>query len=246
MERTQELFEKIESYLARDLSDSEVAAFENDMEFDPALKLEVEKQRELHRVLSDPDTINFRKKLQRIAAEVKEEEALESKSTSSSYWKIAASVIILFGVGTLLWNTINREESLSELYALYYTPYPVEGATRGTAANKSAAIVKNYAQGDYDKVISELSGTIMLSESERLRLYLGTSYLNTAQEDKAIEQFQKISDTSRYYEYANWYRALSYLKKEDPKTAGDILKIVIAYNGVYKDKANQLLQKITK
>jgi len=246
MERTQELFEKIESYLAGDLSDSEVTAFENDMEVNPALKLEVEKQRELHRVLSDPDTIRFRQKLQKIAAEVKEEEALSTKRTPFSYWKIAASIIILFGVGTLLWNIVSKEESFAELYALYYTPYPAEGITRGTAANKRAEIVKNYAQGDYEKVISELSGTTMLSESEQLRLYLGTSYLNTAQEEKAIEQFQKISDTSRYYEYANWYRALTYLKQEDPKTASDILKIVIAYNGVYKENATQLLKKITK
>jgi len=244
MERTQELFEKIESYLAGDLSDPEVAAFENDMEVNPALKLEVEKQRELHRVLSDPDTIKFRQKLKRIAAEVKEEEAIAAKRVPVAYWKIAASIIILFGVGTLLWNTVNKEDSFSELYALYYTPYPAEGVTRGTAANNSAAIVKSYAKGDYEKVISELSGTALLSESEQFRLYLGTSYLNTGQEEKAIAQFQKISDTSRYYEYANWYRALTYLKQEDPKTASDILKIVIAYDGVYKENATQLLKKI--
>ncbi|AXT52322.1 hypothetical protein D1818_16285 [Aquimarina sp. BL5] len=238
MERTQELFEKIEGYLAQTLSEEEVLAFEKEIAEDSELERELEKQRELHRVLSDRDTLNFKEKLQKISAEVKKEQL--KSNTYFSYWKIAASIIIILGVGTLLWNNLNKTDSFSELYASYYRPYPAEDVTRGDTANEWDDIVKNYSKGNYDTVISKLEKTISISASEQFRLYLGNSYLNSGKEQEAILQFEMISDASRYREAANWYRSLTHLKLGEIKKSSEILKEIINYNGVYKEKAMQL------
>ncbi|WP_299218871.1 hypothetical protein [uncultured Aquimarina sp.] len=242
MERTQELFEKIEGYLAQTLSEEEVLAFEKEIAENFELKREVEKQRELHQVLSDRDTLDFKEKLQKISAEVKKEQS--KSNTYFLYWKIAASIIIILGVGTLLWNNLNKTDSFSDLYASYYTPYPAEDITRGDTANEWDDIVKNYSKGNYDKVISELTKTTSFTTLEQFGLYLGNSYLNTGKEREALLQFETISNESRYHEAANWYRALTHLKLGEIKKSSEILKEIINYNGIYKEKAMQLIQEL--
>ncbi|WP_299435074.1 hypothetical protein [uncultured Aquimarina sp.] len=244
MERTQELFEKIEGYLAKTLSKEELLAFEKEMETNSELIHEVEKQRELHHVLSDTDTLNFKEKLQKISAEVKQERSVSNTKISQfSYWKIVASIIVILGIGTLLWNNINKTDDFSELYAFYYEPYPLEDVTRGDTANELSEIMKNYTQGNYEKVISELTKTTSLVASEQFTLYLGNSYLNIGKEQEALLQFKKISDTSKYYEDAIWYSALTYLKLGEIKKSSELLTVIIQYDGIYKEKAVQLMEK---
>ncbi|WP_298548627.1 hypothetical protein [uncultured Aquimarina sp.] len=244
MERTQELFEKIEGYLTQTLSKEEVLAFEKEMAEDSELKRELEKQRELHKVLSDKDTLDFKEKLQKISAEIKKEQS--RSNTYFSYWKIAASIIIILGVGTLLWNNLNKTNNFSDLYASYYKPYPVEDVTRGDTTNEWEEIVKNYSEGNYDSVISKLEKTNSFITSERIRLYLGNSYLNTGKEREALLQFEMISDASRYRETANWYRALTHLKLGETNKSLEILKEIINYNGIYKEKAMQLKAELSE
>jgi len=245
MKRTQELFEKIEGYLAEELSNDEVIAFEKEMAMDTELKEEVDKHRDLHRVLQDTDTLRFREKLQKISAELKEEELAKKNTTSYfSYFKIAASVIVIIGAGTLLWNNFNTKNAFSDLYLSYYEPYPVEDITRGETTSNLSVVMNNYTKGDYDRVIPELQEIPPSSISEQLRLYLGNSYLNTNNEREALKQFEIISDTGKYYEDATWYRALTYLKLGENKESSEVLEKIIEYNGIYKESAEKLIEEL--
>ncbi len=242
MKRTQELFEKIEGYLAKKLSQEELSAFEKEMAADPELKREVEKHRELHNVMSDKGTLEFKEKLQKISEEIKKEQS--KSNVYYSYWKIAASIIIILGVGTLLWSSLIKTNDLSDIYATYYNPYPTEDITRGDSANKLNNILKNYSEGKYDLVITELSESSSVSASEQLRLYLGNSYLNTGKEQKALLEFQSVPKSSKYYEDASWYNALTYLKMGKKKKSLEALNVIVQFNGIYKEKALQLIEKL--
>ena len=245
MKRTQELFEKIERYLAKELSNDEILAFEKEMAMDQELKEEVDKHRDLHQVFQDTDTLKFREKLQKISAELKEEELAKKNSTSYfSYLKIAASVIVILGVGTLLWNNFNKKDKFSDVYLSYYEPYPVEDVTRGEAISNLSMVMNNYTKRDYDKVILELLEIPPSAISEQLRLYLGNSYLNINNEKEALKQFEIISDTSKYYEDATWYRALTYLKLGENQESTVILEEIIEYNGIYKESAEKLINEL--
>lgn len=247
MERTQELFEKIEEYLAGTLSKEKVIAFEKEIAADNKLKQEVETQRDLHRVLKDKDTLKFKERLQEISREIKDEEqSVASNGDSFSYWKIAASVVILIGLGTLLWNNYNKADRVTDLYISYYTPYPAEDVTRGDTKSDLDAIMKSYSKGNYKEVISKLEELLTISNKEQLRLYLGNSYLNTGKEKEAILQFKNVSDTSRYYEDAVWYKALTYLKLGDVKKSIPILEEIVSFNGLYKKNALHLISKLAK
>ncbi len=253
MKRSQQLFEKIEEYLANTLSQEQKVAFEKEIAMDSKLSIEVDKQRDLHRVLSDTSTLEFKRKLQRIHQEIKAEEqqrasdkSLKLTSPIFSYWKIAATLIIFLGIGGLLWNNFKQSNHIAELYASHYAPYPVEDVTRGQAKNDLSTVLQHYENGEYKTVINELEGLAILSKKEQLQLYLGNSYLNTGREEEAILQFENVSDTSKYNEDATWYSALTYLKLNKIEKSRSILQEIIEYNGLYKIKALALINQLEK
>ncbi|GAA4115790.1 hypothetical protein GCM10022393_16140 [Aquimarina addita] len=248
MERTQELFEKIEGYLANTLSKEEGIAFRKELAVNKELQVEVEKHRELHDALSDTDTLAFAEKIRKIRKEMIQEEA-DTTATSgfrfSSFLKIAASLVLIISLGTLLWQ-VSRHDSPQDLYTAYYVPYPVEDVTRGVDQKESDEFQKKYREKKYEEVSVVLEKISEDTMDERHRLYLGNSYLNIGREQDALLQFQQISDTSKYYEHASWFRALTYLKLEDTEASALILQKIITYNGIYAFNAKELLEKLEK
>ena len=108
MERTQELFERIEKYLDNQFSDQERIAFESEMKADKDLFEEVQKHRLLHKILSDHDTIDFADKVKKIRDDMKKE-TLASSADRKNFFTIIKTVTIIFiliGLMALLWYLI--------------------------------------------------------------------------------------------------------------------------------------------
>ncbi|WP_062054499.1 tetratricopeptide repeat protein [Aquimarina longa] len=246
MQRTPEIFEKIEQYLTNRLSPEDLIAFKKEIHTNPQLQEEIEKHRVLHKILEDQDTLIFKEKLAQISSTIKQQDTTsQKKSTFFSFWKIAASIAILIGIGISLWYTSNTINQTQGLYKAYYVPFPSEDTIRGEITEEQG-ILKNYTKGAYEAVITTLEKHPNLMNQQRLRLYLGNSYLNTNQEEKAIKQFIAIRNKDRYYEIAQWYLSLTYLKMNDSKKTKTLLKNIINYDGVYKDKASQLLKALVE
>ncbi len=245
MERTQEIFEKIEAYINNTLSQEERSVFEKEMEQNPELQTEVDKHKKLHEVLSDTDTLAFKEKLVKISDEIKAE-GTSSRSWFLQHWKMAATIAVILGIGSILWFNANRTHQNQELYAAYYEPFPIEDTTRGESTNDFADALIHYAQGEYDRVISTLEELVHVPDQEQLSLYLGNSYMNTGEEQKAIDIFKNIDGSSKYHENAQWYLALTYLKIGDTKKLKPLLTTIINYNGVYKENATHLQKALKK
>ncbi len=239
MENNPETFDTIEGYINNRLSQEERAAFEKEMIADPELHLEVEKHRAIHKTLSNKDTLEFKEKLIHITQKIEQQNKTTTAMISPAL-KIAASIIIILAVGTLLWYTLNNQNQTQDLYATYYTPFTTEDVTRGEIDNDFQKIVQSYSKGNYQKVIPTLEEIIKTNRQEVLKLYLANSYLNTNQEEKAITLFEGIQKNSSYYEVARWYLSLTYIKLNQTNTAIPVLEEVIVYDGIYKNNAIQL------
>ncbi len=248
MKRTQQLFDKIEAYLARTLPLEEREAFEKEMDENPELQLEVEKHRELHAVFADEDTMAFKQQLIEISRSIREEEAAAASTfkTTSRFLKIAASIALIIGIGSAIWYTYTIQDQNNDLYAAYYSRYPVEDVTRGDKDNVLKNILKDYASGAYKNVIDSLENSNLKESNQRLKIYLGNSYLQTENPKDAITQFASITPSSRYYEIAQWYLSLAHLKKNQPKQSIKTLKNIIEFNGSYKRKAERLLKELSE
>ncbi|GAA4276004.1 tetratricopeptide repeat protein [Aquimarina mytili] len=244
MERTPEIFEKIERYLTNQLSPEELIDFEREVANTPELQKEIETHKALHDILNDQEAIEVKEKLIKVSKEVKKEESSFARSIFSSPLRIAATIVVLLGVGTLVWNTLDTTDELRDLYVAHYTPFPAEDNTRGEINTALQNIMDDYNKGAYDSVVTALEKNTNLVDQKELEVYLGVSYLNTNQEQKAVLQFENISANSRYYEASRWYLSLAYLKLKNTKKTTQILEEIIQYNGVYKDNAARLLRAL--
>src|SRR5579871_1531850 len=100
-----------------------------------------------------------------------------------------------------------------------------------------------------DKDIQTMGANAKKNELQNyLKFYKGLSYLDEEKLSIAIDQFNAILKTagkksSLYYE-AQWYSALSLLKKGDFVAVSDLLKQIALSSSPYKVKAGQLLQAV--
>lgn len=247
MERTQELFEKIDAYLKGKLESDDLKSFKKTLAYNKELQEEIEKYKLVQTALKNRDSIDFRKKLQQIDGELKREESTEKNNTSVSWlnWKIAAVFITLIGVSSL-WYLQNSVEE--DLFSSYYTPYPMSDLTRGQDITPDATSLKkmtlNYRNKEYQKVIAFFENKLDTITNDRLKLYLGNSYLNTGQEDKAIIAFQSIHVKSAFYQDAQWFLALTYIKVDEQVKAIPILKKLSAFTNLYTHKASKLVDAL--
>ena len=240
MERNQELFEQIETYLEGKLSPENKMAFEKQLKEDPLLFKEVEKHRKIQEAISATAVLDFRKKIQNI--ERQQEKNYSSKRSNNLWWRMAAVLLIFLGVSSLLWLQLQNE---SDLFKEYYSLYPVEDTMRGTKAPDIDESLQDYVNGDHVMAIPKIKSLLKAyPEKEIFKLYLGNSYLNTSQESKALRIFNQFSEKSPFYEDALWYTALVHLKLEDIPKTKRILEQVIQYQGVYKNKAAKLLKEL--
>lgn len=232
MERNQELFEKIELYLKGGLSSIEIEKFERELKDSPNLRREVELHRFVETEIKNSDGIAFRQKIMN----------LDRKKKKPFRWAVAASIIVLLGVCTAFWFLSSVDNSA--LFNKYYHAYPVEDIVRGIEKNEKDKIAEDYDNQEFDQVIAPLKLLILKEpDNELLKLYLGNAQLQTDQVNEAALVFAEVERESSYYEDAQWYLALSYLKLDASDKAILILKNIVKYNGRHKKNAEDLLNE---
>lgn len=240
VKRTPELFEKIEGYLNDTLSEPQKKSFEKEILANSKLKNEVEKHRELHLQLKNFDVLDFRKKLLEIESQTKIKNVV-SKGNLRYLKPAVATILLLIGL-SLVWLFLNNSQK--NLFEKYYQPYPIEDVTRGEQDDLSFEITKKYNESEYQEIVQHLEMLVRdFPKNDLFKLYLGNSYLNLNEEDKAISVFSDISQNI-YKEEALWYTTLSYLKTNNIQNVKSEIDKVIQYDGIYKQNALELLDEL--
>ncbi len=241
------LFKKIDAYLNNELKEDELNAFEEALKIDNKLKLEVEKHQLVQNALKDTSSIDFRKKLQDIDSEINTKIVSEKTvfSLSKINWKVAAVLFISIGLLSLLFvqNNTSKHE---QLFAEYYVPYPMDDITRGEISSHTSLnkLTLSYNNENYERVIELLASNEETKANDKLKLYLGNSYLNLNKEKKAIEVFQSINTESEFYKDAQWFLALTYLKINKKNRMLSILENLSVDNNLYSNKVSQLIKNL--
>lgn len=238
MKRSIELFDEIESYLNGELSSEATEAFEKRMAEDTALSREVALHKSVHEELGETKELQFRELLNRIG----QDQQISPKKRSFP-WRIAASLAVLFAASFYIY--FQTQSSDADLFEEYYTAYPVEDRLRGADVTKRDSVLALYTAKDYQKAGTALKNLLEESpEDSQLQLYYGNCLLNTGKLEEAIHLFESAPRENSAYENYQWYLALAQLKKDDRDAAVMALQKVVDYNGIYKQKANELLQEL--
>ena len=208
--------ERIERFLREQMSPEENDAFLNDLKNDKDLREEAQMMALMIKEMKEEQIKQSEKLTEDVLAE--EKQAKKARIISMVRWplSIAAMFILIFGA-TLLWN---RQSDTDSLFSQYYSPYSLQGESRGgdSDVEKELAILFNQVGTEKD-----LSTVI----------------------DKLQKIYDSIDSEYEYSLYTNdiaWYLALAYLKEGNTEKAKELLK-PLAENG--HEKAITLVEKLS-
>lgn len=233
----EELTGKIELYLNGLLSADEHAAFEAEIAADPKLKAEVELQQKTTALLK---AAAFEQTRQQVA----ELNANRQSASSYTFLKVAASIVLLVGLGYYL---IHIQYSDSALYSAYNAPYPDRITTMGANDHSAAKALQFYNEKNYAAAANEFQ---LLAESgryeERFTIYEAVALTNSKRPSEAIERLEKHLATKPADAVAcEWQLILAYLAAENGKQAETLLKEFLQHNNGYQnEKATELLAEL--
>lgn len=151
----------------------------------------------------------------------KNEDKPGNKVIAMKRWLVAASVIVVVGVGTLLF--FNHSNKGNKLFAKYYKPDP--GLI--TAMSSSDNYLFDHAMIDYktkkyDSAISTWEKLLAINPgNDTLNYFIGSAFLAKDKNDSAISYFQKvITEANSYFiDDAYWYIGLALLEEKRTEEA---------------------------
>lgn len=115
-----------------------------------------------------------------------------------------------------------------------------------TAQVLQRALVKFNAQ-QYEEA-TKLFNVLVKHNGEDVNalFYGGVCYFNLGNTDKALDYFTSVMSSSNgsFYEEAKWYKALSFIKKQDKEAGQKLLKEIVSDNGFYKERAKEKLKAL--
>jgi len=257
--------ELIDMYVADALDKDDKEDFEKRMAQDEALRREVEFARHItnaverkgeQKAVKELHKIDSVEEFRRILSGAESKYRPKGRRIALRRWVISAaaavaSIVIIVG--------LQPRYSTQQLFSMSYeTPvyYPV--VSRG--GEKIAPELKQmldragevYETGDMEKVVALYGKAQEMSPSgdmpDDARFYHAVALAETGMTEKALAGFSRLAadGESEYSEEAAWQIALLYLKKGDRKHTKEILRAIIASDGIYADDARQLLAEIEK
>jgi tetratricopeptide (TPR) repeat protein len=245
--------EQIEKYLAGELSQDELQAFDlrlqNDKAFAGVFNMYKSIETEMHEA---EDEMELRKTLSGITQkhfDVAAPAKIISLKPNRTKWLLyataaAASVLILLFLKPWQEKVLTNEQ----LYAQYAIPEELPAVVRGN--NDDSLLIKAttlFNEIKYPAASILLDSIVKLRPTEaQLQLALGICFLETGKYDSAINRFDSIAVQESIYKYiALEWKGLAYLKQDKTADCIAVLKLIPAEAGNYK-KTNELIRKLSK
>lgn len=157
---------------------------------------------------------------------------------------IAASVIVMIGAGTFLWNNNNNHDILD---LTLDPPSTVLRSNNNPNSNdiwnSAMASLQNKEYQDAYSFLKDLQGDTSFTKEHSGKYYLYTAVceLRLEQYNSAITSLMKIRQDNPFYDQAQWYLSVTYYNKGDNEKARSLLHNIVKQAEHYKNKEAQNL-----
>jgi hypothetical protein len=231
--------DKIQDFIKENLPQDEMDAINAHLKND---ELEAERVWQVAEALEQGKTIEELKQFERVAFKKLDE---KSQAKSSMALRVAASVIILF-VALGAFYLVNGT-SKTDLYASYYEPYENVLKTRGNERLEWAKAMMYYDKKEFENAKTEF---LTFNDEEKAKplynLYLGIVHLELDELENAGTQFRSLlaKDNQYFNEHAKWYLSLLAIKNNNNSKAIEYLSQLTKESNFYKERAQELLDKL--
>ena len=231
--------ELLEKYILGTLTSEEKEQVNQWLETDSSFKTELEFQTNLKQALEEGEDAAFKATLK----ELEPGRKIPSKRPIFK-WAIAASIIVLVVLGTLLFQSSPNET----LFAQNFEPYAnvIQPVVRGDEPNNiSTQAFVAYENAEFELAETHFTTLVNSTNDSYALFYLGNVKLALGKADEAIPLLNSYMTTGENLSsQAQWYVALAYLQLDDPAEAKVVLKKIIRFKGYGATEAAILLDSL--
>ena len=263
-----DLQSRIERYLLNEMTSEDAQGFLKQIENDPKLEEEVEMVALIigatRQVGQKNDMTDIELMRQASLSEIEEltgrkgttaadnTEKTPILSIRTAIWALSGIAAIFLAI--LFVNHNKQSNNLNQLYADFYKPLAEEvGASRGSndiSETDNLLLIDGlnlYSHGKYAEALTKFN-QISEASQRSVSVFSAISLLETDKAKQAVQQLETaISDYGEgweYYQDAQWYLALAYLKNKQEEGAEKILKFIVTSDRYYAKQASELLKQL--
>lgn len=248
-----ERIEQIEQYLLGGGTPQARAAFEAELQQDPALRGELESYRLLIEGIERAGARQFEQQLAGWEARARAEEAFPARESegggrirSLNWMRYAAAAAVLLLLG-LFWVLRPQPAASPEaLFAEHFSPYEDILQQRGGAQQALELAMQAYNAQQYAAAAPQLEA--LADSLPAAALYAGISRLATGEPAAAENLLLRARNANPLLaEVADWYLALAALRAGDLSRAKTRLQAIAAQSGAYRSReAAALLKSLSR
>lgn len=239
-------YQRIEAYLAAELSEEEAKAFEQELATNPTLKAALEEHTAAHLAAETLAYQHLKKNHQ-----FQNTASRQPRQTARifSLWKVAAGIIILLGIGLSFWADYAYDKNR---LLLNYKEYALSSGQRSVdnrISDDRMTSMQNYMAGAYEDVIARLAPKMSSGpQPDRQEVYLLIySYIQSGAYDEARQLTDFHLDTGNLADQYNkdWIQLLIALGSDDLDSFHQRLVIILKNpDHPYHADAKTLEQKV--
>ena len=244
----------LQKYLDNELSEKELARFEQELSASPDMMAEMGLYKEVDEAIADTEVLDFRAQLNDLREETRRSESGKRVFRFTRPWHYAASAALALLVAIGLATVLGRPLSNSDLFAKYMKPYELV-LTNRSVDNEAIQLWMNKAQGyflngEFEQAIDCFDEVLSLNSNKmEADFYMGVSYMEIEQHQEASESFTRViaHDDNLYVQKAEWYLAGCLLAMDNTDLARrKLAKIASTSSHYYKDDAAKILKRMKR
>ncbi len=244
----------LQKYLDNELSERELARFEQELNASPELLVDLDLYKEVDEAIADTEVLDFRAQLNDLREETRRSESGRRVFRFTRPWHYAASAALALLVAIGLATVLGRPLSNSDLFVKYMKPYELVLTNRSMEDDVIKATMNKaeiaYLKGDFESAIFWYNEVLEKnSEKVEAEFGVGVSSMGLSQFVNASESFSKVieQDDNLFIQKAQWFQAGCYLAMDETDVARWHLNVIASDpNNYYSSDAAKILKRMKR
>ena len=244
----------LQKYLDKELSESELDRFEQELEASPELMVDLELHKEVDEAIADSEIVDFRAQLTDLREETRRTDSGRRVFRFTRPWHYAASAALALLVAIGLATVLGKPLSNPDLFAKYMKPYELVLTNRsGETADIQYLMNKaqeQYLNGNYAKASTLFDEILSINDQMmEAEFYKGASNMGNELYIDASKSFTKVIEhnDNLFVQKSEWYLAGCLLAMDETDRARrQLAMIASSANHYYKDDAAKILKRMKR
>ncbi len=240
---------QIDAYVRGNLKGEELKKFEQLMQSNNDIQMEVRIKKDLKESFEIDEAIRLKERLKGIQIQTVDAIPVIPITKKSKSWLNYAAAIAIFAgmLFGLSQSNLFKQSNIEATYASYYEPYPLDIGNRGSNETNITQTKSLYESKQYEKAIPYLDDLINSDDQVQWQLYRGISYLESGNINAAVVDLKTVASSSdeNWNDHGRWYLALAYIKSNNVSAAKlELEKLVSKPTADHRQDAIELLKEL--